>query len=68
MAPSPARSTGTSTRPRADLEALCEVGIDMRDVSRQLETEGVAAFSKSYDELLQALEDKANDHRARFGS
>ena len=27
-------------------------------------TKGVASFSKSYDELLQALEDKANDHRA----
>ena len=36
-------------------------GIDMADVSAQLEDEGVAAFSKSYDELLQALEDKANE-------
>ena len=44
----------------ADLDALGEVGVDMKDVSKQLEDEGVAAFSKSYDELLQALEDKAN--------
>ena len=49
---------------RADLDALDEAGIDMKDVSHRLEDEGVAAFSKSYDELLQALEDKANDHRA----
>jgi transaldolase len=53
---------------RADLDNLHAVGIDMHDVSRQLEEEGVAAFSKSYDELLQALEDKANDHNAGAGS
>ena len=49
---------------RADLDALHEAGIDMSDVSRRLEEEGVASFSKSYDELLQALEDKANEHKA----
>jgi len=52
---------------RADLDALGEVGIDMQDVSRQLEEEGVAAFAKSYDELIQALEDKANEHQAKSG-
>jgi transaldolase len=46
---------------RADLDALAAAGIDMADVSARLEDEGVAAFSKSYDELLQALEDKANE-------
>jgi transaldolase len=46
----------------AELAALREAGIDMADISRQLEDEGVASFSKSYDELLQALEDKANAH------
>ena len=53
---------------RADLDALNEVGIDMQDVSRQLEEEGVAAFAKSFEELLQALEDKANDLQAKSGS
>ena len=57
-----------SDEARAHLDALAEVGIDMADVSRQLEDEGVAAFSKSYDELLQALEDKANDHQAGSAS
>ncbi|HET6917611.1 MAG TPA: transaldolase [Acidimicrobiales bacterium] len=45
---------------RETLDALAEHGIDMADVARVLEEEGVAAFVKSYDELLQALEDKAN--------
>ena len=31
----------------------------MDDVCRVLEDEGVAAFAKSFDELLQALDDKA---------
>jgi transaldolase len=48
----------------ADLDALEAAGIHMADVSAQLEDEGVAAFSKSYDELLQALEDKANERGA----
>jgi transaldolase len=49
---------------QADLDALHEAGIDMSDVSHRLEEEGVASFSKSYDELLQGLEDKANEHKA----
>ncbi len=52
----------------ADLDALNAVGIDMADVSARLEDEGVAAFSKSYDELLQALEDKANERREEGGN
>ncbi len=44
----------------AILEALDRLGIDMADVSNTLEHEGVAAFVKSYDELLQSLSDKAN--------
>jgi transaldolase len=49
---------------RAEIEALGQVGIDMADVSHKLEEEGVAGFSKSFDELLQALEDKANEQKA----
>ena len=45
---------------RADLDALAEVGVDMDDVARTLEDEGVASFVKSFDELMQALTDKAN--------
>jgi transaldolase len=45
---------------QAHLEALQRVGIDMANVAAVLEAEGVASFSKSYEELLQALHDKAN--------
>ena len=43
----------------AVLARLGEVGIDMEDVEQTLEDEGVHAFAKSFDELLQSLTDKA---------
>lgn len=42
------------------LSDLGRVGIDMRDVTATLEEQGVSSFSKSFDELLQSLTDKAN--------
>jgi transaldolase len=39
---------------------LAAAGIDMEDVAQVLETEGVASFAKSFDELVQSLTDKAN--------
>jgi transaldolase len=47
--------------PAEQLERLGELGIDLADVSRTLEDEGVASFSKSFDELMQALETKASE-------
>ena len=44
----------------SDLARLQEAGVDMDDVARVLEEEGVASFVKSYDELLQSLHDKAS--------
>ncbi len=41
-------------------EELPDAGVDMADVSRVLEQEGVASFVKSWDELIQSLTDKAN--------
>ena len=41
------------------LDELAAVGVDMDDVATKLEDEGVAAFVKSFDELIQALQDKA---------
>ena len=41
------------------LHSLPKVGVDLADVARVLEDEGVAAFVKSFDELMQSLEDKA---------
>lgn len=43
----------------AVLSQLTEVGVDLDDVARVLEEQGVAAFGKSFDELLGALDAKA---------
>jgi transaldolase len=45
--------------------ALADVGVDMDDVAAQLEREGVTAFEKSFDELLDVLSSKADELRAR---
>ncbi len=37
----------------------------MDDVSARLEREGVDSFIKSFDELIEALEAKADELRAR---
>ena len=44
---------------RATLAAVQAAGIDLDDVSRVLEEEGVGAFVKSFDELLDTLGQKA---------
>jgi transaldolase len=44
----------------AVIDQLTAVGIDMRDVTKTLEEEGVASFSKSFDELITSLETKAD--------
>jgi transaldolase len=41
------------------LDRLAEAGVVMTDVEQTLEDEGVHAFAKSFDELLQSLTDKA---------
>ena len=50
---------------KAVLEALISAGVDLEDVADTLEAEGVAAFAKSFDELIQALTDKANSMAER---
>jgi transaldolase len=47
----------------ATWQALADVGVDLDDVGRTLEEEGVAAFSKSFDELIGVLEGKAAELR-----
>ena len=44
---------------QATLDALTEVGVDLDDVAKVLEEQGVGAFAKSFDELIGALEAKA---------
>jgi transaldolase len=45
---------------QAAIDGLAGVGVDFADVARVLEQEGVASFAKSFDELIQALTDKAS--------
>jgi transaldolase len=49
---------------RATLDALAAVGVDLDDVARVLEDQGVASFAKSFDELMASLESKAEDLRS----
>ena len=43
------------------MDDLAKVGVDMADVSRVLEDEGVASFTKSFEELMGSLHDKATE-------
>ncbi len=43
------------------MASLAEVGVDIKDVTRQLEIEGVEAFRRSFDGLLATLANKANE-------
>jgi len=44
--------------------ALPSLGVDMDDVADQLEREGVASFISAFDELIEALKDKAAELRS----
>ena len=50
---------------RRDWDALARFGIDLDDVARVLEEEGVSSFSKSFDELLAVLQAKADEIAAQ---
>jgi transaldolase len=46
---------------RRVMEMLAEAGVDFDDVTATLEREGVAAFSQSFHDALEALEKKARE-------
>jgi transaldolase len=50
---------------RATFDAIDTVGVDLDDVSRVLEDQGVASFAKSFDELITTLSSKAADLSGR---
>ena len=57
----PSRSARpTSPEAKAAFERLAECGIDVAEVAETLETEGVAAFAASFDDLLDKLHEKAD--------
>jgi len=47
---------------------LAEVGIDMKTVTEQLEEEGIASFTKSYDELIAGVESKKSQMEDLVGA
>src|SRR5436189_703054 len=52
---------------RRQLRQLAEVGVDLGEVTHQLEVEGVESFTKSFESLLVALEKNAKDIKAGKG-
>jgi transaldolase len=50
---------------RRDWDALARFDIDVDDVARVLEEEGLSSFSKSFDELLAVLQSKADEIAAQ---
>ncbi len=46
-------------------QSLADVGIDLDDVAAQLEREGVASFQKSFVGLIDALDAKVAELRAK---
>jgi transaldolase len=48
----------------ATLAAIEAAGVDLDDVSRVLEDQGVASFAKSFDELMSSLDAKAEELRS----
>ena len=49
------------------LQELAEVGVDMTQVTKELEEEGVEAFVKSFDSLVNTLRDAAKEIKAGRG-
>jgi len=47
-------------RARQVVADLAQLGIDLEEVSTKLETEGVASFAKSFDEVLDTLGERAD--------
>ncbi|HEX7094609.1 MAG TPA: transaldolase family protein, partial [Acidimicrobiales bacterium] len=45
---------------REVVERVAAVGVDFRDVTKVLEDQGVAAFVKSFEELLASLTEKSH--------
>ena len=43
------------------IDDLAAVGVDLDDVTRQLEDDGVASFQDAFRDLLSSLETKAAD-------
>lgn len=47
------------------LDNLVELGIDLDDVTEQLQEDGVKSFSRSFDQLIEALSQKVSEVRTK---
>lgn len=47
------------------LDNLVELGIDLDDVTEQLQEDGVKSFSRSFDQLIEALSQKVGEIRTK---
>ncbi|HRR42275.1 MAG TPA: transaldolase, partial [Syntrophales bacterium] len=62
-----ARTVGRGLmKARADLKRLSALGIDLEQVCRKLQEDGVAAFKKSFDGLLSRIGEKKEKSRSSF--
>lgn len=62
-----ARTVGRGlTDARANLKRLSALGIDLEQVCRKLQEDGVAAFKKSFDDLLSRIGEKKEKSWSRF--
>ena len=52
---------------KRQLRQLAEAGVDLDQVTQELEVEGVAAFTKSFESLLEALTKTSKDIKAGKG-
>ena len=52
---------------KRQLKQLAEIGVDLDVVTRELEVEGVASFTKSFESLLAALAKSSKDIKAGKG-
>jgi transaldolase/glucose-6-phosphate isomerase len=52
---------------KRQLQELEQLGIDMTQVTRQLEEEGVQSFAKSFESLIKTLKDAARDIETGHG-
>jgi transaldolase / glucose-6-phosphate isomerase len=52
---------------RRQLKQLADVGVDLDQVTHELEVEGVEAFTKSFESLVAALDKSAKDIKAGKG-
>lgn len=53
---------------RKVLEDLAMIGIDLSEVSRQLEDEGVKSFINSYKDLLRTIDKRSKEFRKTMGT